>query len=133
MQSGGTADVVIVGGGIAGCAVAYYLTTMGVRPVVVEREEVAGSASGFAQGGLYIMSGPGMDGPFFPLVKESLRLHHELYPVLTEATGLDSHLAEKDILTVALEPDDLEALRQLRATQESNGFTVEWLDDQAGA
>ena len=81
MQSGGTADVVIVGGGIAGCAAAYYLTTMGVRPIVVEREEVAGAASGFAQGGLYIMSGPGMDGPFFPFVKESLRLHHELYPI----------------------------------------------------
>ena len=130
MQNRGTADVVIVGGGIAGCAAAYYLTTMGVRPIVVEREEVAGAASGFAQGGLYIMSGPGMDGPFFPLVKESLRLHRELYPVLTEATALDSRLAEKDILTVALEPDDLEALRQLRATQESNGFTVEWLDDR---
>ena len=130
MQNRGTADVVIVGGGIAGCAAAYYLTTMGVRPIVVEREEVAGAASGFAQGGLYIMSGPGMDGPLFPLVKESLRLHRELYPVLTEATGLDSRLAEKDILTVALEPDDLEALRQLRATQESNGFTVEWLDDR---
>ncbi|MCY4624056.1 MAG: FAD-dependent oxidoreductase [Chloroflexi bacterium] len=128
MQDRSSTDVVIVGGGIAGCAVAYYLTTMGVRPIVVEREQVAGSASGFAQGGLYIMSGPGMDGPFFPLVRESLQLHRELHPVLTEATGLDSRLAEKDILTVALEHDDLEALRVLRAQQEANGFTVEWLD-----
>ena len=126
MRDGNTADVVIVGAGIAGCAAAWYLTTMGARPVVVERERVAGAASGYAQGGLYIMSGPGMDGPFFPLVRESLRMHRELYPVLTEATGLDSRLAEKDILTVALEHDDLEALRVLRAQQEANGFTVEW-------
>lgn len=128
MQDGATADVVIVGGGVTGCAAAYYLTTMGVRPVVVEREQVAGAASGFAQGGLYTMSGPGMDGPFFPLVQESLRLHRELHPILTDATGLDSRLAEKDILTVALEHDDLDALRVLRAQQEGNGFTVEWCE-----
>ena len=126
MQDRTTTDVVVVGAGIAGCAAAYYLIAMGARPVVVEREEVAGAASGFAQGGLYIMSGPGMDGPFFPLVRESLRLHRELHPVLTDATGLDSRLAEKDILTVALEHDDLEALRVLRGQQEANGFTVEW-------
>ncbi len=128
MQASSSADVVIVGGGVAGCAVAYYLATMGARPVVVEREQVAGAASGFAQGGLYTMSGPGMDGPFFPLVRESLRLHRELYPVLTESTGLDSRLAEKDILTVALEHEDLETLRSLRAQQEANGFTVDYLD-----
>ena len=128
MRDGAAADVVIVGGGVTGCAAAYYLTTMGVRPVVIERERVAGAASGFAQGGLYTMSGPGMDGPFFPLVRESIRLHRELYPVLTEATGLDSRLAEKDILTVALEHDDLETLRALRAQQEANGFTVEWYE-----
>ncbi|MDE2803030.1 MAG: FAD-dependent oxidoreductase [Chloroflexota bacterium] len=126
MRDRNTADVVIVGAGVAGCAAAYYLTTMGARPVVVEREGVAAAASGFAQGGLYIMSGAGMDGPFFPLVRESLRMHRELHPVLAEATGLDSRLAEKDILTVALEHDDLEALRILRAQQEANGFTVEW-------
>ena len=130
MHDRAATDVVVVGGGIAGCATAYFLTTMGVRPIVVEREEVAGAASGFAQGGLYIMSGPGMDGPFFPLVKESLRLHRELYPTLTSVTGLDSRLAEKDILTVALEPDDLTALRELRSIQESNGFTVSWVDEK---
>ena len=129
MRDGAAADVVIVGGGVTGCAVAYYLTTMGARPVVVERERVAGAASGFAQGGLYTMSGPGMDGPFQPLVRESLRLHRDLHPVLTEATGLDSRLAEKDILTVALERDDLETLRGLRAQQKANGFAVEWCDD----
>ena len=130
MRDRTVADVVVVGAGIAGCAAAYYLAAMGARPVVVEREGVAGAASGFAQGGLYIMSGPGMDGPFFPLVRESLRLHRELHPVLTEATGLDSRLAEKDILTVALEHDDFEALRVLRGQQEANGFTVEGLDDR---
>ena len=130
MQQRDTADVVIVGGGIAGCAVAYYLAAMGVRPVVVEREGVAAAASGYAQGGLYIMSGAGMDGPFFPFVRESLRLHRELYPVLTGMTGLDSQLAEKDILSVAMDADDLVSLEEVRAVQQANGFTVTWLDPQ---
>ena len=59
-------EVVIVGGGIAGCAVAYYLTPLGVKPIVVAREGIASAASGFAQGGLYVMSGAGLDGPLYP-------------------------------------------------------------------
>ncbi|MBI1736191.1 MAG: FAD-binding oxidoreductase [Candidatus Rokubacteria bacterium] len=39
------ADVVIVGGGIVGCATAYYLARRGVRAVVVERGDVAGEQS----------------------------------------------------------------------------------------
>lgn len=41
-----TADVVIVGGGIVGCAAAYYLARRGVRPLLLERREVGGAQSG---------------------------------------------------------------------------------------
>ena len=44
-QNHTSAEVVIVGGGIAGCAVAYYLTTLGVRPIVVERVGIASAIS----------------------------------------------------------------------------------------
>jgi glycine/D-amino acid oxidase-like deaminating enzyme len=40
------ADVVVVGGGIAGCAAAYYLARRGVRVTLVERGEIAGEQSG---------------------------------------------------------------------------------------
>ena len=83
-----SAEVVIVGGGIAGCAVAYYLTTLGVKPIVVEREGVASAASGFAQGGLYVMSGAGLDGPLFPFAVESVRLHHEQVPLVVAGDHL---------------------------------------------
>ena len=33
-----TSDVVIVGGGVAGCAVAYYLGLAGVKATIIERE-----------------------------------------------------------------------------------------------
>ncbi|MCH7996480.1 MAG: FAD-binding oxidoreductase, partial [Chloroflexi bacterium] len=36
------ADVVIIGGGISGCAAAYYLAKRGVGVVLVEKGEIAG-------------------------------------------------------------------------------------------
>lgn len=41
-----SADVAIVGGGIAGVAVAYALAREGLKPVVLERGDLAGAASG---------------------------------------------------------------------------------------
>lgn len=126
-----SAEVVIVGGGIAGCAVAYYLTTLGVKPIVVEREGVASAASGFAQGGLYLMSGAGLDGPLFPFAEESVRLHHELYPLLKEETGLDTLLGSKSVLAAAFDDVDVGALHARHTWQAEKGFKAHWLDAKA--
>ena len=131
MRNQKSADVVIVGGGIAGCAAAYYLTTLGVCPIVVEREGIASAASGFAQGGLYLMSGAGLDGPLFSFAAESLRLHHELYPALKEETGLDSLLTSKPVLAVAISESDVAEMDVRQVWQTEKGFTTQWLDDNA--
>ena len=128
MQNPTSAEVIIVGGGIAGSAVAYYLTTLGVKPIVVEREGVASAASGFAQGGLYLMSGAGLDGPLYPFAVESFRLHQELYPTLIEETGIDTLLTSKSVLAVALDDDDLAELNDRAIQQRERGFTARWLD-----
>src|SRR5512142_2085058 len=42
-----SADVVVIGGGVHGCGIAYHLAKMGCRDVVVvERDQVASGASG---------------------------------------------------------------------------------------
>ncbi len=46
LEGDATADVAIVGGGIAGIASAYFLATAGARVVVLERRGVAEGASG---------------------------------------------------------------------------------------
>lgn len=43
-------QVVIVGGGIIGCSIAYHLTELGVACTLVERCSIACSASGKAGG-----------------------------------------------------------------------------------
>ena len=66
-----TSDVVVVGGGAAGCAVAYYLALAGVKATIVEQEGVATQASGFSAGGLNPLQGTGIPGPLGPLAGES--------------------------------------------------------------
>jgi glycine/D-amino acid oxidase-like deaminating enzyme len=49
-----TADVLIVGGGVLGCATAYYLASQGVDVLVVERGALNREASGANAGTLHI-------------------------------------------------------------------------------
>ena len=42
----GCKRIVIAGAGLHGAALAYFLTLRGAKPIVIERHEVAGAASG---------------------------------------------------------------------------------------
>lgn len=83
-----TVDVVVVGGGICGCACAYYLSRRGIRAMVVERHSIAAHASGFAFGGLNPLSGAGIPGPMFPLARKAFDLHTTLAETLAGAAEL---------------------------------------------
>ena len=47
-----TADVVIIGGGVIGCSIAYHLSQLGITGVVLEKNHVAGGATGVCPGGI---------------------------------------------------------------------------------
>src|SRR5256712_13987867 len=83
-----SADVVIVGGGIAGMTTAYYLGMAGVASVVVERDAIGSHASGFAYGGLSPLSGFGIPGPQAEIAVDGMRLHRELSKSLLGGTGI---------------------------------------------
>jgi len=77
--------VVVIGGGAAGCATAYYLSAAGARVTIVEREGVGSQASGWSAGGLNPLQG--MPEPIAALALESHRLHLDLWPELDRLTG----------------------------------------------
>jgi glycine/D-amino acid oxidase-like deaminating enzyme len=52
-----TADTVIIGGGVIGCACAYYLAVRGIRSLVLERRGIAAEASGANAGMIGASSG----------------------------------------------------------------------------
>ena len=87
-------DVAIIGGGAAGCAVAYYLGKAGYTTTIIEREGVGSQASGYAAGGLNPLTGTGIPGPLADFAWESFQLHKGLYPSLTALTEIDYQLRQ---------------------------------------
>src|SRR5262245_29109709 len=124
-----SADIVIVGGGIAGMATAYYLAKSGVPSVVVERDAIGSHASGFAYGGLSPLSGFGIPGPQAEIAMESMRLHRELSKTLLDETGIDVDFHVRSSLALAFTEAEVRRLRAALPWQQAQpGYTVRWLD-----
>ncbi len=80
------ADVVVVGGGIIGCACAYELASQGATVTLVERSELAAGASGRNHG---LLLSP-LDPALVPMAAASLASYAELVPAATVPVAMDS-------------------------------------------
>ena len=124
-------DVAIVGGGAAGCSVAYYLSLAGIQATVIEKEGIGTQASGFSAGGLNPLEGNNIPGPLGPLAIESFRMHCQLWSELRDSSGIDYEGRVIDLVKVAFQDSDLpeleESLRLFNASEE-DGFSARWLE-----
>ena len=77
--------IVICGGGAIGVAIAYFLSRRGATPIVIERHQVAGSASGKSGGFLALDWCRG--SPLDRLARRSFTLHAELAETLGNPWG----------------------------------------------
>src|SRR5438046_1710440 len=91
-QSGLSADVVIVGGGIIGLSVAWHLRREGVSVLLLERGQVGGQATGAAAGMLAPLAEAKETGPFVTLGLASLQRYPAFVDALREETGIDAEL-----------------------------------------
>jgi len=82
-------DVVIVGAGVIGCAIAWELVKSGLRVTVVERGQPGCEASGAAAGMLAAETAEGREGPYAMLARMSRDLYGPLADELREASGVD--------------------------------------------
>ena len=122
-------DVVIVGGGAAGCAAAYYLALAGVKSVIIEREGIASQASGFSAGGLNPLQGTGIPGPLAAVAMESFRMHQELWPVLESETGIDYQWRIISLINAAFDESEVTDLQETAQVFSANqGFEAQLLD-----
>src|SRR5271156_364768 len=98
-------DVVIVGGGVIGCSIAFELAAEKLKALVLDRDEPARGASWAAAG----MLAPGPDSPenlpLVPFAKESLRLYPGFIAALEEASRLSAAFAREGTLAVFFAPD----------------------------
>lgn len=79
-----TADVIVIGGGIIGCATAYYLSKRGKSVIVLEASENIGNGGSSRNGGGVRQSG--RDPRELPLAMYGIK---ELWPGLSKELGVD--------------------------------------------
>ncbi|MCH9036125.1 MAG: FAD-binding oxidoreductase, partial [Chloroflexi bacterium] len=96
-----SSEVLIVGGGIIGCSIAYHLSKEGTKVTIIERESVGSQASGAATGLLVALASVETPGPFLELTEESCRRHQEIIPEVEELSGIDSQYGDFSWLELA--------------------------------
>ncbi len=115
------ADVIIVGGGIVGCATAYHLTRAGADVLLVERDGIGSGASGRAGGGVRQSARVSEE---IPLAKASVAL----FPGLSDELGIDIEYIQAGNLRLAESADYRRPMQVDVARQQSHGLDVSWLE-----
>jgi sarcosine oxidase subunit beta len=115
------ADAVIVGGGVMGCAIAYNLAKQGLKPVVIEKSDIGGEASGSNGGGVRQSA---RNLKEMPLAMESIQMYGRLH----EELGMDVEYVRQGNLRLCTSEEELETMRQSIENQKSTGLELEMLD-----
>ena len=107
-----SAKVVIIGGGVAGCSVAYHLAKYGWKDIVLlERDQLTSGTTWHAAG---LIGQIGSSATITKLRNHSLKLYKEL----ENETGLSTGLKQNGSLTVATTESRLDELkRQVNTAQ----------------
>jgi glycine oxidase len=128
-QSGGTApDVLIVGGGVIGCALAYELVDAGISVLLLEQNRLAGGPG--ASGASAAILEPLVTAPptLARLSLESVRGTAELARALMDETGVDAELDRPGALHIAEDDGEAVLLRAYVTAAQALGLPAEWLD-----
>lgn len=122
MRTDGTSDVLVIGAGIVGCAVAYFASLAGLRVTVVDRGLPASGTSSRCEGNLLVSDKE--LGPELTLTQYSLGLWTG---ELAEFSGLWEFEAKGGII-VASRETSLNSLDRVTAAQRSFGVEAVPLD-----
>jgi len=123
-----TPDVAVIGGGVAGLAVAWRAALRGLRVVVLERGPLGAEASFHAAGMLAPVTEADLgERALLALGRESLRRWPAFAAELREAAQADPGYRELGALAVARDRDEAEALERELAFRRELGLDVERL------
>ena len=122
-----TEDVVVIGAGVVGCSVAYYLAREGVKVTLLEREAIGSGASAHATGSLSLLGAEFSPGASFEMARASYAEFYQLVPELEDATGMDLFYQRRPSLRLALDEDEAGLIRELMVWQEPH-VKMQWID-----
>lgn len=118
-----TAEVLIIGGGIIGCASAYYLAKKGVSVIVLEGSDYIGNGGSSRNGGGVRQSG--RDPRELPMVMWGIK---NLWPGLSEELGFDVEYTQKGNLRLGKTEAHLQILQGLTDRAVACGLDVRMID-----
>jgi len=122
-------DVVVVGAGAVGCAIAYYLSLEGLRVRLMDREAIGSGASAHATGLLGWLWVGFKQGPSFGMGLESLRMFGDLVSRLQDETAVDLYYQQRPVMGIALDEDE-EALIRSMLKWQSAEMEAHWLSGE---
>ena len=113
------AQTVIIGGGIAGCSVAYHLTKLGRKDVVLlERGEITGGTTWHAAG---LVTQLRNNRTLIEIAKYGV----ELYAGLEAETGMPTGFTRTGSITVARNEGRMDELRKITSLGRAFGIEIE--------
>lgn len=123
----GTADVLIIGAGVIGLAIAWRAAQRGMRVLIADPDP--GSGASHAAAGMLtpVAEAAYAERELFDFGCASLRRYPEFVAELTEATGLPTGFRQTGTLQVAHDADDLAALAEHAQLRESFGAATQRL------
>ena len=116
------AKVIVIGGGIIGCSVAYHLAEMGCSEVVLLERDQLTSGTTWHAAGLMTTYGSGSE-TILGIRKHSM----ELYRRLEEETGQQTGFVPCGFIEVAADDDRLEEYRRITAFNRLHGNDIQEL------
>lgn len=128
----GSANVVIIGGGVIGLTIARALALRGVRDVCLVERAGLGSEASFAAAGMLLpqVEADAQDD-FFTLACQSRDLYRSFAAALNEETGIDIELDTTGTLYLALTEQDQQEIEKRYNWQSRAGLPVELLSAAA--
>ncbi len=122
--------VVIIGGGVVGCSIAYYLSKRDVAVTLLERDEIGVQASGAAAGLFSSWKPLAKLDAYNRLLFASQSLFSELIEELEDATGIDLEYEQTGTLRTIQHERRLRKLQPWVASCQADGLRVELLNEE---
>src|SRR5256885_9237443 len=121
-----TTDVLIIGGGVIGCSIAYSLRKLGVAVTVVDTGEIGAEASSAAAGLLAPLGSLSGPGPLADLVLASFALFPSLVPELEDTSGIHVEYEHTGALRTVRNLKRIASLRKRMQAWQPLGLQMYW-------
>lgn len=119
-------DVIIIGAGVIGCAIAYNLGKSGVKTLVVDKAGGVGQEASWAGAGI-LTSHASTRQPYPELCRASLALYPSLAEELKARTEIDIEFIQSGTLSLFFEENEKNGLIGLAERRIEHGFSAEIL------